>query len=107
MKHEDGRITTVLVHKNDPLPKGLLRKILREDLKISVEELKSYISSYIYNFKITFHRHKYFPPAQRLPDSSGKPGEALRQAQCDRAAQALCRTCSEPAYRQANSRNQS
>jgi predicted RNA binding protein YcfA (HicA-like mRNA interferase family) len=47
MKHEDGRITTVPVHKNDPLPKGLLRKILREDLKISVEELKSYISSYL------------------------------------------------------------
>ncbi len=47
MKHEDGRITTVLVHKNDPLPKGLFRKILREDLKISVEELKSYISSYL------------------------------------------------------------
>jgi predicted RNA binding protein YcfA (HicA-like mRNA interferase family) len=47
MKHEDGRITTVPVHKNDALPKGLLRKILREDVKISVEELKSYISSYL------------------------------------------------------------
>jgi len=38
MKHADGRITTVPVHKNDPLPKGLLRKIIREDLLISLEE---------------------------------------------------------------------
>lgn len=38
MKHIDGRITTVPVHKNDPLPKGLLRKIIREDLLISLEE---------------------------------------------------------------------
>ncbi|MEP7229529.1 MAG: hypothetical protein ABI691_04715 [Ginsengibacter sp.] len=28
-----------------------------------------------------------------LRDSSGKPGEALRQAQCERAAMVLCRTC--------------
>ncbi len=27
MKHSDSRITTIPVHKNDPLPKGLLRKI--------------------------------------------------------------------------------
>ncbi|HZX57712.1 MAG TPA: type II toxin-antitoxin system HicA family toxin [Mucilaginibacter sp.] len=38
MKHTDGRITTVPVHKNDPLPKGLLRKIIREDLLINLEE---------------------------------------------------------------------
>ena len=46
MKHSDGRITTIPVHKNDPLPKGLLRKILREDLKISTETFKIYISTY-------------------------------------------------------------
>ena len=40
MKHPDGRITTIPVHKNEPLPKGLLRKILREDIKITPEELK-------------------------------------------------------------------
>lgn len=40
MKHPDGRITTIPVHKNDSLPKGLLRKILREDIKITPEELK-------------------------------------------------------------------
>lgn len=43
MKHADGRITTVPVHKNDPIPKGLLRKILRENIKISVVEMKDYL----------------------------------------------------------------
>ena len=38
MKHEDGRVTTIPVHKNDPIPKGLLRKIIREDLVISLDE---------------------------------------------------------------------
>jgi len=38
MKHSDGRVTTVPVHKNDNLPKGLIRKIIREDLEISLEE---------------------------------------------------------------------
>jgi predicted RNA binding protein YcfA (HicA-like mRNA interferase family) len=43
MKHPDGRVTTVPVHKNDPIPKGLLRKILREDIEVSVEDLKKII----------------------------------------------------------------
>ena len=34
MKHPDGRLTTIPVHKSNPLPKGLLRKIIREDLDI-------------------------------------------------------------------------
>lgn len=38
MKHEDGRITTIPVHKNDDLPKGLLRKIIREDIEMELEE---------------------------------------------------------------------
>ena len=29
MKHEDGRITTIPVHKKEDIPKGLLRKIIR------------------------------------------------------------------------------
>jgi len=41
MKHADGRITTIPVHKNDPLPKGLLRKIIREDLQMEVEQIKA------------------------------------------------------------------
>jgi predicted RNA binding protein YcfA (HicA-like mRNA interferase family) len=38
LKHPDGRITTIPVHKNDSLPKGLLRKIIREDLDIELDE---------------------------------------------------------------------
>jgi predicted RNA binding protein YcfA (HicA-like mRNA interferase family) len=38
LKHPDGRITTVPVHKNEDLPKGLLRKIIREDLDMDLEE---------------------------------------------------------------------
>ena len=38
LKHNDGRVTTIPVHKNDDLPKGLLRKIIREDLKIELED---------------------------------------------------------------------
>jgi predicted RNA binding protein YcfA (HicA-like mRNA interferase family) len=40
MKHADGRVTTVPVHKNDPLPKGLLRKIIREDIELEIEDIK-------------------------------------------------------------------
>ena len=37
-KHEDGRVITVPVHKNEDMPKGLLRKIIREDLKLDLEQ---------------------------------------------------------------------
>ena len=43
MKHTDGRLTTIPVHKNDAIPKGLLRKILREDIQITSEELKNFL----------------------------------------------------------------
>lgn len=43
MKHNDGRVTTIPVHKNDELPKGLLRKIIREDLKIEVEDFNKLV----------------------------------------------------------------
>ena len=43
MKHSDGRITTIPVHKNDSIPIGLLRKILREDIKMTPEELKDHL----------------------------------------------------------------
>ena len=43
LRSEDGKATTVPVHKNKDIPKGLLRKIIREDLEISLEEfLKLY-----------------------------------------------------------------
>ncbi len=38
LKHPDGRVTTVPVHKNQDLPKGLLRKIIREDLQLEVND---------------------------------------------------------------------
>ena len=38
LKHPDGRVTTVPVHKNEDLPKGLLRKIIREDLDMDLDE---------------------------------------------------------------------
>ncbi|HET7118007.1 MAG TPA: type II toxin-antitoxin system HicA family toxin [Hanamia sp.] len=45
LKHPDGRITTVPVHKNEALPKGLLRKILREDIEITIEALHTLIKN--------------------------------------------------------------
>ncbi len=36
--HFDGRITTIPVHKNKDLPKGLIRKIIREDLDLNIEQ---------------------------------------------------------------------
>ncbi|MEO5571334.1 MAG: type II toxin-antitoxin system HicA family toxin [Bacteroidia bacterium] len=39
-KHPDGRVTTIPVHKNQDIPKGLLRKIIREDLKMELEEFR-------------------------------------------------------------------
>jgi len=38
LKHPDGRATTVPVHKNEDLPKGLMRKIIREDLDLEPDE---------------------------------------------------------------------
>jgi len=38
MKSDDGRYTTVPVHSGGEIPKGLLRKIIREDLEMELEE---------------------------------------------------------------------
>ena len=43
MRNKDGRVTTVPVHKNEDLPKGLLRKIVREDIQIEMEEFENWI----------------------------------------------------------------
>jgi predicted RNA binding protein YcfA (HicA-like mRNA interferase family) len=37
LKHPDSRVTAVPVHKNQDLPKGLLRKIIREDLELELD----------------------------------------------------------------------
>lgn len=46
LRSEDGRITTVPEHGNQDIPKGLLRKIIREDLGISLEEFLELYSRY-------------------------------------------------------------
>jgi len=38
LKSGDGRATTVPIHGNKEIPRGLLRKIIREDLQMSLEE---------------------------------------------------------------------
>jgi len=38
MKSDDGRYTTVPVHSSEDIPKGLLRKIIREDLEMTPED---------------------------------------------------------------------
>jgi len=46
LRSEDGRVTTVPVHGNKNIPKGLLRKIIREDLEMSLEEFLELYSRY-------------------------------------------------------------
>ena len=38
LRSEDGRVTTVPLHSNKEIPKGLLRKIIREDLEMSLDD---------------------------------------------------------------------
>lgn len=40
LKHPDGRVTTIPVHANEDLPKGLMRKIIKEDLKLEMQEFE-------------------------------------------------------------------
>ncbi len=42
LKHSDGRMTTIPMHGNEDISRGLLHKIIREDLNISIEEFLSY-----------------------------------------------------------------
>jgi predicted RNA binding protein YcfA (HicA-like mRNA interferase family) len=46
LKSEDGRATSVPVHGNKDIPKGLLRKIIREDLEMSLDEFTEMHSKY-------------------------------------------------------------
>ncbi|HLP59411.1 MAG TPA: type II toxin-antitoxin system HicA family toxin [Candidatus Deferrimicrobium sp.] len=41
MQHKDGRATTIPIHSNKDIPRGLLRKIIREDIEISLEEFQA------------------------------------------------------------------
>lgn len=44
LNHPDGRATTVPIHAGKEIPKGLLRKIIREDIQVSLEEFISLYS---------------------------------------------------------------
>ena len=46
LRSGDGRVTTVPVHGKKDIPKGLLRKIIREDLEMSLEEFSRLYSRY-------------------------------------------------------------
>jgi predicted RNA binding protein YcfA (HicA-like mRNA interferase family) len=46
LKHPDGQVTTVPVHKNDNLPKGLLRKIIREDMDMELDDFVELFSRF-------------------------------------------------------------
>lgn len=46
LRHPDGRVTTVPVHKNEDLPKGLMRKIIREDLDLDPDEFLNLYEHY-------------------------------------------------------------
>ncbi len=46
LKLPDGRVTTVPVHKNEDLPKGLMRKIIREDLDLELDEFLNLYKKY-------------------------------------------------------------
>ena len=46
LKHPDGRVTTVPVHKNEDLPKGLMRKIIREDLDRELDDFLAIYKKY-------------------------------------------------------------
>jgi predicted RNA binding protein YcfA (HicA-like mRNA interferase family) len=46
LRSVDGRVTTVPIHANKEVPKGLLRKIIREDLEMSLEDFLDQYSKY-------------------------------------------------------------
>ncbi len=47
LRNEDQkRVTTIPIHKNKDIPKGLLRTIIREDLEISLKEFCKLYSKY-------------------------------------------------------------
>ena len=46
LKATDGRVTTVPIHQGKDIPKGLLRKIIRVDLEISLDEFNGRYAKY-------------------------------------------------------------
>ena len=46
LKSDDGRYTSVPVHSGEDIPKGLLRKIIREDLEMTLEDFTRAYDAY-------------------------------------------------------------
>lgn len=46
MKSDDGRYTSIPVHSGEDIPKGLLRKIIREDLEMTLEDFADNYEKY-------------------------------------------------------------
>ena len=46
MKSDDGRLTTIPIHPGEDLPKGLLRKIIREDLEMTLDDFTDAFKKY-------------------------------------------------------------
>jgi predicted RNA binding protein YcfA (HicA-like mRNA interferase family) len=46
MKSDDGRFTSVPVHRGEDIPKGLLRKIIREDLEMTLGDFVQMYEKY-------------------------------------------------------------
>jgi len=46
LKHPEERVTTIPVHKNENIPKGLMRKIIREDLDLELDEFLNLYKQY-------------------------------------------------------------
>lgn len=38
LKHPDGRVTTIPVHSNRDLPKGLIRSIIKDDIGMEIND---------------------------------------------------------------------
>jgi predicted RNA binding protein YcfA (HicA-like mRNA interferase family) len=46
MKSDDGRYTSVPIHSGEDIPKGLLRKIIPEDLEMTLEDFARAYEAY-------------------------------------------------------------
>ena len=53
MKHPDGLVTMVPEHRNDDLPKGLLKKIIREDIQMEMEEFNELFQRQINHYNLS------------------------------------------------------
>jgi predicted RNA binding protein YcfA (HicA-like mRNA interferase family) len=47
MRHADGRVTTVPLHGTADLSKGLLRKIIREDVKMELQAFSENVERFL------------------------------------------------------------